>query len=275
MSQNQLQAPAWDLSSEYRGLDSEALASDVKRAKEMLKEIGSDGKKLEEQMLSSERSVSTAVALQKRAFALRTLLSDLFTFAQCEASVDGENAAARKLEADLQGLYSEYQEMLAPLAHFIALATESDFEAFLQDEAVAAGEFSSRKRRNFFTERLLTLSEEKLLAALAANGFHTWQQQYFSIAGSLKCHVERGGKTEIMGVSQTAGLLQNSDPKVREAAWRAINSAWSEHSESVCAGLNALCGWRHSVRKRRSAKRSKARDGPPQRRECGPGRRSG
>ena len=167
-----VQGPAWDLSSEYAAPDSATIETDLDGTTALLDEIealnaGLDG----------EDPVPAAQAIYKLSVKTRELLANLSTYAQCRLSVDSRDDAAQRLIGRLTNFEKRSSELLEPLSQFTDLADDTTVDRYLEDPEVEPASFlvgHSRKRR----DETLSLNEENLLSSLSQDGIHAWGTLY-------------------------------------------------------------------------------------------------
>ena len=244
--ENQVQGPAWDLSSEYTSTSSAELEDDLKEVMQLCASIELLNGKLQE-----EDRIGTAQEIFKLRQRAAILLQNPSVYANCLLSVNGRDADARTLQGRLQSIQKRLGDVSEPLNQFCDLASEAEIEAYLADPEVAPARFvvsHSRERRH----ELLSLNEERLVNGLSQDGIHAWSRLYDSLSGTLECDVLVGNQQERMGLAQAAGLMQKPDDTTRRNAWSAINAAWSDHEESCAAAINAISGWRLEMCRKRS-----------------------
>lgn len=242
----QIQGPAWDLSSEYTSTDAAELEADLAKVTALCDAIEAKNGDLE----GPER-ISTAQEIFKLRQEAAILLQNPSVYANCLLSVNGRDADARTLQGRLQSIQKRLGDVSEPLNQFCDLASDEEIEAYLADPDVAPAAFvvnHSRERRH----ELLSLNEERLVNGLSQDGIHAWSRLYDQLSGTLECDVTLGNEQERMGLAQAAGLMQKPDDATRRNAWSAINEAWSQHEESCAAAINAISGWRLEMCRKRS-----------------------
>ena len=260
-SRTVVQGVGWDLAGEYPAADSPAVDADLDAIGGLLDEIENRNATLVPLLTSardldaeSARQAITAArdihALVERA---KPLLDDPETYAECRLSVDSQDETAQALLGRLQAVKKRFAELNEPLGQFLDQASGEVVETYLDDPAVAPSRFAVEHSRKHADE-LLPLAEENLVTGLAEDGIHAWGRLYDQLSGTLECEVTVGNELERMGIAEAAGLKQKPDDRLRESAWRAINTAWDGHAESCAAAINAIAGWRLELGRKRSAR---------------------
>ena len=244
-----VQGPAWDLSSEYAAPDAPSIEADLDAATALLDEIEALNAGL-----AAADPVPAAQAIYKLSVSARELLANLSTYASCRLSVDSRDEVAQHLVGRLTNFEKRSSELLEPLAQFTDLADDDVVDRYLEDPEVEPAAFlvsHSRKRR----DEILGLNEENLLSSLSQDGIHAWGTLYDQLSGTIRCDVLVDNELRSVGVAEAAGLTMVPDDAQRERAFRAINAAWTEHEEACAAAVNAIAGWRLEVCRKRSGKR--------------------
>lgn len=255
----ELSGPSWDLSQEYTSPSDSQIQADLREFSSILDRVAEENKAILavieriESMSSSERTAAIEAArnIHDLSEQASKFLGNPSTFANCLLSVDGNDDDAKTLEGSLIEYRVKYSELMNPLSQFLNLVSDDVIEEYLDDERVSASKFQVRHTRARRHE-LLSLSEENLVSALGQSGIHAWSRLYDRLAGQLKCQVLDGNEQREVGIAEAASLMQSTDDRTREDAWRAINRAWSDHEETCAASVNALAGWRLEMCKRRS-----------------------
>ena len=255
----ELSGPSWDLSQEYTSPSDSQIQADLQEFSSILDRVAEQNKAILavieriESMSASERTAAIEAArnIHDLSEQASKFLGNPSTFANCLLSVDGNDDDAKTLEGSLIEYRVKYSELMNPLSQFLNLVPDDVIEEYLDDERVSASEFQVRHARARRHE-LLSLDEENLVSALGQSGIHAWSRLYDRLAGQLKCQVLDGNEQREVGIAEAASLMQSTDDRTREDAWRAINRAWSDHEETCAASVNALAGWRLEMCKRRS-----------------------
>ena len=254
-----LTGPSWDLSQEYESPTDPRIQADLDELTSMLDRIDDRNKGLTvvldhiDDMSAAEKSaaIDSACDLHNLIEEAAKLLRNPSTFANCLLSVDGDDEQAKILEGSLIQYRLRFNELAQPSNQFLNMAPDDVIDEYLQDERVIDAEFQVRHSR-LRRHELLSLQEENLVSALGQNGIHAWSRLYDRLAGQLKCQVADGNDQREVGIAEAASLMQSTDDRTREDAWRAINVAWSSHEETCAAAINSLAGWRLEMCKRRS-----------------------
>jgi len=265
------ECPAWDLSSEYPSFDHPSFAADLEAIEALLAELEALSPTAEEALERADRldPASDGALLESalRFLELKTRLETLFdnvrTYANCRASLDGQDAKAKELRGVFSTMGARIDKAESAFALLLARASDSFADALLASPRASGDAFAIRQARKF-RDRLLELSEERVVSSLYPDGFEAWSRLYDAIAGTARARYSGPDPTEApraaqaahgaaqvapkverdMGLSEVASLLRAPDRSVREAAFRAQTAAFEIHGESLAAILNALAGHR-------------------------------
>lgn len=237
-------APSWNLSIAYQDLNDSKIEQDIGLIKQCIQALG----------VHVENSASVTVmqnAIQTSEAAGK-LLATLNTFAQCHASTDAANDAAKTLIGRVAKLNSELSQAFAPYEITLTNAPEGFVQDVLNHESgdVYGQAFSIECSRKI-ADTKLSVAEEQLLTAMEVDGRDAWGRLYDNITGSLQVSLQGEDDAQV-GFSQAASLLYGTDFNSQEPAWRGIQQAMRNNQESFAAILNALAGWRLTEYQKRS-----------------------
>ena len=241
-----MNAPSWNLSVAYQGLDDHKIEQDITLISQCIEVLN--------QHVENRQSLKVMQnAIQTRE-AAGTLLSTISTFASCHSSVDATHAQAKALSGRVAKLSSELSQAFTPYQDVLATADEVFIEQVLEHESadVAGQRFLIACLREQ-AQTQLSVEQEQLLSAMQVDGRDGWGRLYDNLTGSLQVTLQHDdGSQEQMGFSQAASILYGTDFKRQPLAWRAIQAAMKTHQESFAAILNALSGWRLTEYQKRS-----------------------
>jgi pepF/M3 family oligoendopeptidase len=85
---------------------------------------------------------------------------------------------------------------------------------------------------------------EGLIEKLATDGYHAWDRQYTTLAGSLRGKVEVNGEPRRLSMGQLAARLEEPAREDRLAAFQAIEGAWRSVADLAAGALNSQAGFR-------------------------------
>ena len=243
-----MNAPSWNLSVAYQGLDDGKIEQDITLISQCIDVLN--------QHVAERQSLKVMQnAIQTRE-AASTLLSTISTFASCHSSVDATHTRAKALSGRIAKLSSELAQAYTPYQDVLATADQSFIEQVLNHESgdvAGQGFLIACLRKQAQTQ--LSVEQEQLLSAMQVDGRDGWGRLYDNLTGSLQVTLQHeDGTQEVMGFSQAASILYGTDFKRQPLAWRAIQASMKTHQESFAAILNALSGWRLTEYQKRSTK---------------------
>lgn len=178
-------------------------------------------------------------------------LSDIQTFSALILSVDTSVEAAEAIESRCNKLSSDLAQAAVPVADKLAQLADSDFQQLLESADLQAFKFKLEHERAWLVHRL-SVQEETLLQKMSEDGLDAWGEQYFKLAGTIRATING----ENVGLASAFNQTLSAERAVRESAWKGIHNIWSQHQDSVVAGLNAINGWRLNEYERRSQKKA-------------------
>ncbi|RYZ95174.1 MAG: hypothetical protein EOP11_25330, partial [Proteobacteria bacterium] len=247
-----MNAPAWNIESEYASLTSPAFIQDEKIVRENLAKLEA---MIKAAGFESLPETAAAIAAAQSAIKLdeetNILLANLSTWVSCTLSVNATNDAARAKLSELQTLASLRGQALAPLHIYLQRIPAAAFEKILADPAVKPWEFALGQAR-LQTPYLLSAEQEIMLKAMATAGHESWGNLYQELTGKGKCHLKLKNETRTVGIAEAAALTYGPDAEMREAGWKAVQAFWREHRETAAAVVNSLAAWRLEENKLRS-----------------------
>jgi oligoendopeptidase F len=93
---------------------------------------------------------------------------------------------------------------------------------------------------------------EALAAELEIAGLSAWERLYNSFTDKLEFEIELpSDNTKRLPVSMRESLLEDPDPLVRQATFKATSAVWGSSAEVMAACLNAISGTRLALYKQR------------------------
>jgi oligoendopeptidase F len=93
---------------------------------------------------------------------------------------------------------------------------------------------------------------EALAAELEIAGLSAWERLYNSFTDKLEFEIELpSDNTKRLPVSMRESLLEDSDPIIRQATFKATSAVWESSAEVMAACLNAISGTRLALYKQR------------------------
>ena len=243
-----MNAPEWDLSIAYSGLDDPKIPADIAFVRERLSDLlrwceaADQGPVLQQALTQSELARITAYNLAE--------------YASCLLAVNSGNEDARKLSGQVDKLLAELDQAFEPFDNRLIRIDAAELEQVLAAEddtgPLERFRFAIEQRRSLRDTRL-DVAEEQLLSLMAVDGHTAWSHLYDRLTGALDVELKLpDGSREVLGLSQAASIVKGSDSLRREPAWRGIRAQMQTHAESIAAILNALAGWRLSEYQKRS-----------------------
>ncbi|HTL13208.1 MAG TPA: M3 family oligoendopeptidase [Bdellovibrionota bacterium] len=256
MNPEQVTGPAWNLESEYPGIETGPFRTDWNEAEKLVGELEALTARITIPPKDAPGSAwSAQVPHLQKACKIRQELElrswNLARYLHMAISVDTSRADLRKQRSELQALESRCEQAWNPAELWIALAPADAAEAYLSDAKVGLERFVVERRR-LLRDQKLGLPEENLVSALSVDGFDAWGTLYDNIAGSIRCTVQTPEGEQTFGAAAAQEFTASTQEPVRKSAYLALEAAWGVHRESCAAILNALAGWRLEMYRRRS-----------------------
>lgn len=243
-----MNAPVWDLSVAYSGLDDPSIRTDIAFVRERLS-----------QLAHWEHSNADPGVMQQaltQAEQARISAYNLAEYAGCLLAVNSADEAARELSGEADRLMADLDQAFEPFHDRLVRMDQAELDTVLAGEDTSGllerFRFEIDQQRRLKDTRL-SVAQEQLLSAMAVDGHAAWSRLYSRLTGGLDVELKLAdGAIEHMGISQAASILYSGDSQRREPAWRGVRAQMETHAESIAAILNALSGWRLSEYDKRS-----------------------
>ncbi len=181
-------------------------------------------------------------------------MGHLAAYVCCRRAEDTADEEAGQAGSRLDLLQAAFRQVEVPLEAALKVASKSDFQALLEDPALASASWflqRMRQRSQFTMEAPL----ESLAADLEVTGFQSWERLYETLAGKLEFEIPGPeGTTRRIPMSLKVSMLEDPDPEVRRAVLASSNRAWSQVGDVAAACLNCVAGHRLTVQARRGVR---------------------
>lgn len=255
-----LDAPQWNLISEYPSFESPEFSEDFQKVTAGIQRMAQESAVFKGHLESPSLSPQDADTLLEKAAhifeqekSLVVILQNLLTYAMLHLSTCSQNMTAQKSLEKLKKEAARMEQATQPMYLFLMKAPEAIFEAFLQQEAVADSQFKLKYRRQLQHHRFLSLAEENLLSSLSVAGHDAWGELYQQMTGAMKAEFESlDGQVSVRSFSEMYAMLGDRNEELRKRAYHTIKDMFHTQDETCAAILNALADWRLEMNRRRS-----------------------
>lgn len=178
-------------------------------------------------------------------------MSHLSSYVSCLASSDARNEAYLKEEAELTRTRAEISKLRIELLRAIKAADDASFSALRSRRALKGAEnYLNRLREE--ARRAMPTDKEVLATDLGIDGMQAWGRLYDTVSSKLEFDMAfPDGIRKRVPMSQRRSLLENSDRRVRKAAFEGGNEAWQGIEDTVAAAINAIAGTRLTLNRHR------------------------
>lgn len=176
----------------------------------------------------------------------RTLRAYVHAFVATEAQNDEAQARNSELQMHLVEL-DKFEKRL------VAWVGSLDSGALIERSSVAADhEFWVRRAREEARQQMSEV-EEDLAAGLGPSGLAAWAKLHGNVTSRVMVELRKpDGTTERLPMATIAGMaMQDPDPAMREAAYRAALATWPSVEVPLAAALNSIKGWINELNRRR------------------------
>ncbi|MDA0747363.1 MAG: M3 family oligoendopeptidase [bacterium] len=182
---------------------------------------------------------------------LLTRLHHLGSYVGCLTAADARNESYQREEAAFSLIGAAFSKLQVELLRGIKETPEEVFDAFVSRAAFEGADHGLRQMRR---ESRFTMSadREALAADLGVDGLHAWGRLYDGVSGKLEFEmVYPDGRKEQVPMAQRRSLMEDTDRKVRRAAFEGGNAAWEGVETVAAAALNAISGTRLTLNRYR------------------------
>ena len=238
----------WDLTSYFAEFDGPAMRQ---FKDELQRDIATAREQAAALAPLAEDNADSWEAVFLRTEGLTDRLSHLGSYLGCLTAADARNEDYAREEAAFALLAAESEKLDVELLRALKDASDEMFAKFVQRPALAdCGHFLRRQRED--AQRTMSPEKEMLSADLGVDGLHAWGRLYDSISGKLEFDMAfPDGRTERRPMSQRRALMEDSDRRVRQAAFDGGNRAWESMEDVAAAALNAISGTRLTLNQHR------------------------
>ncbi len=251
----------WDNSAEYSGLEGNDFLAEIAFCQAKITELDQLASKLQtvieaRDLGSNDQRIIDLLCQQDRICdEAEVRLSNLRTFADSEASLDGKNELANLKKIELRGYINQLSQAMT--SHNLFL--EEIDQAFLDKYFLT----KEGKERSFLINNARVLKDfnldqqtEKTILKLSSDGFQAWSQLYDSCSSHLVCEIVENNEKKTLGLAQAAGYLSSPQEEMRKQAFRSIRQTWTTQEHTCAAIINAMAGWRLKEAEIRSVKKT-------------------
>ncbi|MGH7857459.1 MAG: M3 family oligoendopeptidase, partial [Candidatus Binatia bacterium] len=245
--------PHWDMTTIFPSLDSPEFAAAFD---ELVSRIGDlkaffdaegirkrDGVTVDEDVSAVfDEAVKRTNDVLERA---RTVRAYVHAFITTEA----QNDLAQARNSELQMHFVDLDKLDKRLVAWIG---SLDADALVRRSAAASEHAFFVGRASERAAHQMSEIEEDLAASLNPAGQSAWAKLHGNVTSRVMVDLTRpDGTTERLPMAAVAGLQQDPDPDVREAAYRAAIATWPTVEVPLAAALNSIKGWQNEVDRRR------------------------
>jgi oligoendopeptidase F len=175
----------------------------------------------------------------------------LSSFLGCWTAADATDALGQREEAALAKIGAAVEQVEVRVAAAFKGAEDDAFEALLATPSLEAVRYALTRMRQA-AAYTMAAPLESLSADLAVDGLGAWGRLYDRISGNLKVSLEVPGEpAREEPASMVRSLLEDPEPRVRDAAFAGSAAAWRSVAEPVAACLNAIAGTRLTLYEKR------------------------
>jgi pepF/M3 family oligoendopeptidase len=171
-------------------------------------------------------------------------------YVECLTAQNIKDTQAAQANNRMQSMGAELDACNSLFENMLRQISDTNWNGLLENGDLKEVQFALREKRELSRKKLGS-DQEQLISGLAVDGYHAWEDLYYSLIGKMEITIDRDGKKETMSVSQANNLIDDSDRSVRRAAFDALESTWSENADLFAAALNHIAGFRIAAYKAR------------------------
>jgi pepF/M3 family oligoendopeptidase len=243
--------PYWSLDSIFPSLDSsEFVKAKDKLEKDIVKlETFFDkndiraGKKLS----VSEKTLDTLSILLDTSNKLSLEFSTIGTFLVLMTSTDAFNEKAQAERSKLSSLYSRSSNLTT---RFTAWVGRHAGKKLIQTDKAKAHRYTLEKSI-FLANRLMGEEAEQLYSSLRPSSSIAWSKLHDSLTSRATIHRKVKGPAREYTIAELKSLSNDTDERVRKAAFEAERELLTQHQDSFAAAMNSIKGQVNEVAQKR------------------------
>ncbi|AQQ54982.1 oligoendopeptidase F [Planococcus lenghuensis] len=235
----------WELDSLYDG------GSRSERLKKLMKELRTKIPILQEALKSVGEDQDQLADILTGVQFVQAGWEEVDDFLICAYSDNVEDREAVNLMDESGIIRSELNTLQAELDQVLAAIPEAAWLEFTGRDDVAPLSFYLSECRERVQERL-PLEQEKVISALAVNGFDGWEQLHGQLLTQLKFPLPQDGETEAVSVGQAyMQAMFANDRSVRQQTAAIMREVCASRSDLYASVLNRIAGFRLDVYRQR------------------------
>src|SRR5690625_512797 len=194
--------------------------------------------------------LETFLTLLQQRETIRKGLGQSATFIKMWHDAYMNDEHANVVMGQVMKINSEMQKLSNTFTKKLVAISNNNWEALLVNEAVQPIAFRLNEMRDQ-GKRLLSESEEKLIADLNQDGLAGWSNLYYHVVFINKIpFTDNTGKTTELSFGQAMNQeYANSDPDVRKQIYEKWEEAWANYAPIFTDTINHLAGYRLTLQK--------------------------
>ena len=242
-------APRWDLTPVYEGVDGDAFLRDRRRLEEL---VATFARRVADDQTRRSDAGEWLTGVLQTLNALLDTHENLEAFVYASYSTDTTNASlVRELDA-LQELVQPVQSTRAVFrTHLEHLGTEL-LELAEHDERIAPYRFFLEEER-YLADHQMSPAEEDLAAELSRPGGDAWSRLQQTVSSTISVDWRDGERKTMVDLR---GLAHDPDRATRERAYHAELDAWRSVEVPLAAAINGVKGFAVVLDRRRGFSQS-------------------
>jgi oligoendopeptidase F len=181
---------------------------------------------------------------------IRTHLTQARAFISCLLAQNTTDKKASLLQGEVGSIGARFTTAMQKFQKNLTETTDNVWQNLLESDELITYKFILNEWRDQARQKL-SEKEEALITALTGDGYEAWGHLYNSLVGEMKVKVTIDGEEKVLSVGQANNLKSHKDPSIRQAAFEALDAAWTEKEDFFAKIINHLAGFRLQVYKKR------------------------
>jgi oligoendopeptidase F len=237
----------WNLDSLYkRGKVSTKLEETILQLKDELVALQNALHKIK--ILDSEEDL---IKFLQRIQEYKLASFELDEFLICLYAENVDDPDVSKLIEESSTLKAGFESLLIDVDQVLANLSDSQWHGLMRNEEIQKVQFYLEERKQRMADKL-PLEIEKIINALAVNGFIGWENHYEQLMGELRFFVDKDGEPEEMSIGQALSYaVYSSSPSIRQKTGQVVVKGLAEKADSFASILNRIIGFRLDIYKQR------------------------
>lgn len=240
-----LQAPSWELTSEYPAIESKEFQRDFALAEKMTADFSTP---------SGKPTIDEIVKAIVRERDASTLLSNLSVHCMNLFSENTKDELAKKWSKKVKDATTNLNVKYLPYKLASQYLSDAEFDQLISNPEIAGEKFLLQRER-MLNDFMLSREEEAVIEKMRGTGAINWYELYDGVCAAMEIEMDIDGKKKTVSLGQAQSFTKGSNEKEKKAAWLGLQKAWKTHEQPAAHALNSLAEWSFNQLELRSKKK--------------------